>query len=127
MKKIFQKLFWFETDEQDVILISQTNEQANFSLLFGELEIGTLSYVDNVWKFSYSEEFKSQKNILPLVNFPTLDKEYVSSELWPFFISRIPSLAQRQAKECNEKKDLVSLLKNYGRKTIANPYQLIPT
>ena len=65
-------------------------------------------------------------NKLALVNFPTVDKEYSSSELWPFFVSRIPSRAQLQAPKGTERQDLVSLLKNYGRKTIANPYQLIP-
>lgn len=57
--------------------------QADFILTLNKLEVGTLSYADNVWFFSYSEEFKRQGDILPLVNFPTVDKEYSSSELGP--------------------------------------------
>lgn len=120
------KIFWLETEEKKETLFSYSEEPANFTLIFNKLEVGTLSYADNVWAFSYSEEFKKQKEILPLVNFPTLEKEYTSHELWPFFISRIPSMAQLQSKKGTGRKDLVSLLKDYGRKTIANPYQLIP-
>ena len=106
--------------------IHSGERQADFILTLNKLEIGTLSYADNVWFFSYSEEFKRQRDILPLVNFPTVDKEYTSNELWPFFVSRIPSRALLQAPKDTERNDLVSLLKHYGRKTIANPYQLIP-
>ena len=100
------------------------DKPVDFILKFDKLEIGILSFTDNTWFFSYSEEFKSQKEILPLVNFPTVNKEYTSNELWPFFVSRIPSTAQRQLSEENQA--TTTLLKIYGRKTIANPYQLVP-
>lgn len=123
MKKLMAG-FWYE--EKTEMLCSPGKGQADFILRLDKLKVGTLSYADNVWFFSYSEEFKRQRDILPLVNFPTVNKEYSSNELWPFFVSRIPSRAQLQAPKGTEKQDLVSLLKNYGRKTIANPYQLIP-
>lgn len=124
MKK-FTNVFWYEEEKAEMFL-SSGGEQAKFVLILNKLEIGTLSYADGLWIFSYSEEFKMQKEILPLVNFPTVSKEYVSNELWPFFISRIPSKAQLQSPKNVGRNDLVSLLKVYGRKTIANPYQLIP-
>ena len=123
MKKLVTG-FWYE--EKTEAFFSSGKGQADFILTLNKLEVGTLSYADNVWVFSYSEEFKRQREILPLVNFPTVDKEYTSNELWPFFVSRIPSRAQLQASKDTDRQDLVSLLKNYGRKTIANPYQLIP-
>ncbi len=123
MKKLVTG-FWYE--EKTEAFFSSGKGQADFILTLNKLEVGTLSYADNVWAFSYSEEFKRQREILPLVNFPTVDKEYTSNELWPFFVSRIPSRAQLQASKDTDRQDLVSLLKNYGRKTIANPYQLIP-
>lgn len=116
--------FWHEENAE--MFFSSNKGQADFILILDKLEVGTLSYSDSVWFFSYSEAFKRQKDILPLVNFPTVDKEYMSNELWPFFVSRIPSRAQLQIPKNAAKQDLVSLLKNYGRKTIANPYQLIP-
>lgn len=123
MKKLMAG-FWYE--EKTEMFFSSGKGQADFILILDKLEVGTLSYADNVWIFSYSEEFKRQRDILPLVNFPTVDKEYTSNELWPFFVSRIPSRAQLQAPKGTERQDLVSLLKSYGRKTITNPYQLIP-
>lgn len=123
MKKLMAG-FWYE--EKTEMFFSSGKGQADFILILDKLEVGTLSYADNVWIFSYSEEFKRQRDILPLVNFPTVDKEYTSNELWPFFVSRIPSRAQLQAPKGTERQDLVSLLKSYGRKTITNPYRLIP-
>lgn len=123
MKNI-ENALWQE--EKAELFFSQGKKRADFILTLNKLEVGTLSYVDNMWSFSYSEEFKMQNDILPLVNFPTVNKKYSSNELWPFFVSRIPSRAQLQFKGNSVKKDLVTLLKDYGRKTIANPYVLIP-
>lgn len=110
--------------ERTKMFLSSDNGQT-FILTLDKLTVGTLSYADNIWFFSYSEEFKHQSDILPLANFPTVNKEYTSCELWPFFISRIPSQAQLQTSKESER-DLVALLRNYGRKTITNPYLLIP-
>lgn len=120
--KISKKFSWFINSKGKNNTIE--DKPVDFILKFDKLEIGILSFTDNTWFFSYSEEFKSQKEILPLVNFPTVNKEYTSNELWPFFVSRIPSTAQRQLSEENQA--TTTLLKIYGRKTIANPYQLVP-
>lgn len=120
--KISKKFSWFINSKGKNNTIE--DKPVEFILKFDKLEIGILSFTDNTWFFSYSEEFKSQKEILPLVNFPTVNKEYTSNELWPFFVSRIPSTAQRQLSEENQA--TTTLLKIYGRKTIANPYQLVP-
>ena len=120
--KISKKFSWFINSKGKNNTIE--DKPVEFILKFDKLKIGILSFTDNTWFFSYSEEFKSQKEILPLVNFPTVNKEYMSDELWPFFVSRIPSTAQRQLSEENQA--TTTLLKIYGRKTIANPYQLVP-
>ena len=83
-----------------------------FRLLYKNLLVGELSFFDGKWQFSYSAEFIRQNTILPLVNFPTKDKVYVSGELWPFFTSRIPSDAQLQ--NSTESRDLVDSLRKYG-------------
>lgn len=122
--KISKKFSWFINSKGK----NNTTEDkpVDFILKFDKLEIGILSFTDNTWFFSYSEDFKSQKEILPLVNFPTVNKEYMSDELWPFFVSRIPSKAQLQLPKDTENQAITTLLKIYGRKTIANPYQLVP-
>lgn len=125
MRKTIKKFSWFIKNE--IATYSTGNEAIDFILKLNTLQIGILSYTeDKTWIFSYSEEFKKQKEILPLVNFPTVDKEYISDELWPFFVSRIPSKAQRQLSKDTENPEITTLLKTYGRRTIANPYQLIP-
>lgn len=59
---------------------------------------------------------------MPLVNFPNKEKVYESKELWPFFASRIPSNTQLQAGKTKE--DIIVMLQKYGRKTVANSYQI---
>ena len=91
-----------------------------------KLLVGTLLYSAGVWYFSYSNEFKLQNRILPLANFPSKDKEYSTRDLWPFFASRIPSNAQLQIEKDKPKEDVVTLLRRFGRRTVANPYELFP-
>ena len=123
IKKIFTRLFWSES-QQDIILAS--NEDAEFNLKLGKLCVGTLLYSEGIWYFNYSNDFKIQNNILPLANFPSKDKEYFTRELWPFFTSRIPSNAQLQLDKDMPREDIVTLLRRFGRRTIANPYELSP-
>ncbi|WKK75898.2 hypothetical protein QYS49_31560 [Marivirga salinae] len=64
-----------------------------------------------------------------LANFPTLDKIYKSEELWPFFSSRIPSLALKNIQDKIKKKgvnenDYLELLSFFGKRTITNPFEL---
>ena len=122
-KKILARLFWSES-QNDMVLA--TEDDATFNVNLGKLLVGTLLYSAGVWYFSYSTEFKLQSRILPLANFPSKDKEYSTRDLWPFFASRIPSNAQLQIDKDKPKEDVVTLLRRFGRRTIANPYELYP-
>ena len=126
MKKIgkaITKLFWSESQNNMVLA---TDHEASFHVSLGRLLVGTLVFSDGLWHFSYSEDFKSQNRIMPLTNFPSKDIEYTAKELWPFFASRIPSDAQLQIEKDSNREDIVSLLRRFGRWTIANPYELTP-
>lgn len=122
-EKILARLFWSES-QNDMVLA--TEDDATFNVNLGKLLVGTLLYSAGVWYFSYSNEFKLQNRILPLANFPSKDKEYSTRDLWPFFASRIPSNAQLQIEKDKPKEDVVTLLRRFGRRTVANPYELFP-
>lgn len=122
-EKILARLFWSES-QNDMVLA--TEDDATFNVNLGKLLVGTLLYSAGVWYFSYSNEFKLQNRILPLANFPSKDKEYSTRDLWPFFASRIPSNAQLQIEKDKPKEDAVTLLRRFGRRTVANPYELFP-
>jgi HipA-like protein len=103
--------------------------RAEFKLSYEDLVVGTLSVADSIWKFTYSDEFKKQDELRPLVDFPALDEVYESKELWQFFVMRIPSPEQPEVgeilkREHIEEDDAVSLLKRFGERTIANPFKL---
>ena len=121
--KVFVHPFWSE-NQHDVILAADND--ATFNINLGKLLVGTLLYSDGMWYFSYSNEFKMQSRILPLANFPSKDKEYSARELWPFFASRIPSNSQLQIEKDKPQEDIVTLLQKFGRRTVANPYELCP-
>ncbi len=119
----FGRLFWSES-RHDMIL--DTDNSAMFNVNFGKLLVGTRYDSDVMGSFSYINDFKVQNRILPLTNFPQKDKEYSSRELWPFFTSRIPSNSQLQLDKEKPKEDIISLLRRFGRRTIANPYEIHP-
>ena len=121
-KKILARLFWSES--QNEMVLTPDND-ATFHVNLGRLFVGTLLYSDGIWYFNYSEEFKMQNRILPLANFPSKEKEYSAKELWPFFASRIPSNAQLQLDKDTPQEDIVTLLRRFGRRTVANPYELL--
>lgn len=108
---------------------AQSHEK--FGLGYKELEIGTLTFKDGEWVFRYSEDFKHQKEIQPLIDFPDVNKTYRSDELWPFFLSRIPGLSQPAVKELLRKEkisehDEAALLKRFGKTSITSPFTLVP-
>ena len=113
------KVLWHDSDETN--LKATEGKSGKFDLKLGSLLVGTLLYNGNIWQFSYSEEFKNA-NCIPLVNFPSKDKVYESSQLWPFFASRLPGNAQLDADSSRD--DIVTLLQKYGRHVITNPYVL---
>jgi HipA-like protein len=123
LKKVIARLFWSES--QDDVVLAPDNDAA-FNINLGKLLVGTLTYSDRMWYFSYSDEFKMQNDILPLTNFPSKDKEYSTTQLWPFFSSRIPSNAQLQIDKDTPQENVVTLLRKFGRKTVANPFELKP-
>ena len=107
------------------------NETIAFQVKLGSLEVGTLRADKGEWVFTYSSEFRAQSEINPIVDFPTLDREYRSKTLWPFFALRIPSPKQPEVREFIERHPDASvgeglLLKQFGNRSIANPFRLIP-
>lgn len=122
-QKVIARLFWSES--QDNVILATDNDAA-FNINLGKLLVGTLSYSDGLWHFSYSEDFQNQDVILPLANFPSKDKKYSTKELWPFFASRIPSNAQLQIDKGLPQENVVTLLQKFGRKTVTNPFELLP-
>jgi HipA-like protein len=100
-----------------------------FILFYKKLTIGTLSVKVNEWHFKYSMEFKRQEKIVPLLDFPDKNREYISENLWPFFEARIPSLRNPMIKSVIDKKkidptNIVLLLREFGHRTITNPFIL---
>ncbi|MCI0524091.1 MAG: HipA N-terminal domain-containing protein [Acidobacteria bacterium] len=103
--------------------------RAKFLLKYGDLLVGTLSVQDGKWKFEYSDEFRRKDLLRPIVEFPDVNKTYESDELWQFFASRIPSPEQAEVEEILkreniEEDDAVRLLQRFGKRTIANPFEL---
>lgn len=73
---------------------------------------------------------RGQDLVRPLIDFPDVEKVYRQRDLWPFFLSRIPSLAQPKVQEAIVREGLdarneVELLRFFGRRTIADPFDLV--
>src|SRR5699024_1540658 len=102
-----------------------------FILTYKGLEIGYLTVNEGIWHFKYSDQFKQQHSLPPLIDFPSIDKVYKAKSLWPFFASRIPGLNQPIVQEAIVKDKIDSsneaeLLKRFGKHTISNPFILEP-
>ncbi len=107
----------------------KNGKEAEFQLMLDKLEVGRLSYTEGKWIFKYSEEFKETSGIKTVADFPDIKKTYVNQELWPFFSSRIPSIARPGVKKVLEREgiednDLLNLLIRFGKHTITNPFEL---
>lgn len=105
--------------------------QVAFRVLLGDLEVGTLSREDNEWTFRYSEAFRSQTKVQPIIDFPNLEAVYRNPTLWPFFQLRIPSTSQPEVVRRIMSTSLGSfdegvLLREFGRWSVANPFELQP-
>lgn len=120
MKRLLN-LFWSQGAQKQFEIVE--SESFSFGLFYNQVKVGSLNYNDGIWTFEYTEDFKSQKTILPLINFPNKEKTYSSKDLWPFFASRIPSNAQLQKNE-DEVPNLIDMLKKFGKNVISNPYVL---
>jgi HipA-like protein len=102
--------------------------RATFQLKYDDLLVGTLSVQDGIWRFEYSDAFRTS-DLRPIVEFPDVDKVYEREDLWQFFAVRIPSSEQPEVEEIIRQEhidedDAVSLLKRFGKRTIANPFHL---
>ena len=127
MKSLLAKLF--RNEEQPENLDTPIHIKAIFKLMYENLEIGILSYENGKWTFEYSEAFKSQDELDVLIDFPQKNKKYEETFLWPFFAHRIPGLGQPQVRNIIEREKIdpqneVDLLKRFGKKSIANPFEL---
>lgn len=127
MKSLLAKLF--RNEEQPEDLNTPINVKAVFKLMYENLEIGVLSYESGTWSFEYSDAFKNQNELDVLIDFPQKNKKYEETYLWPFFAHRIPGLGQPQVRNIIERENIdphneVDLLKRFGKKSIANPFEL---
>lgn len=110
-------------------LVTPAHEEADFVLQYGELAVARLWLREGTWHFEYTDAFRAQTSVRPLVDFPNLDKRYKSDALWPFFAVRIPSMAQPAIRRVVREEHLdetneAQLLKRFGKSTIASPFQL---
>jgi len=105
-----------------------------FRVFFNKLEIGALTRDLDEWVFRYADEFRAQDKVKPIVDFPNVEKEYRNAQLWPFFLLRIPSPTQPAVRYHLEKHrlnqleevDEGTLLREFGRWSVANPFELQP-
>ena len=115
---------WLEGIERPAMDVAVT-----FVLKFHDLEVGRLKIEKGQWEYQYSKEFLNQSDLKPLTDFPDLDRVYQDEDLWPFFSQRIPSLQQPAVQKFMDKGDLdeidqVTLLRCFGQRTVANPFEL---
>ncbi len=104
---------------------------ARFALTYDRVLVGFLDACDGEWVFRYSDEFRNQKALRPITEFPETGKIYRSRELWPFFLLRIPSPKQSAVRAIIEKEhidtsDDVQLLRRFGRHAVFSPFELAP-
>ncbi len=129
LKILLKKLTPWSEDADFLGEFDSENQEGKFELLFNEKLIGTLEFKHKKWIFEYSDIFKKEQFVLPLIDFPDIDKKYEFDDLMPFFASRIPNLNQpyhemKLEKQDGDKTNLVSLLKIFGEKSINNPFKL---
>jgi HipA-like protein len=125
LKSLYRRFNWL----RNVSVPAQV--QVAFELRLGALHVGTLRRVGDQWIFRYTEAFAHQHQVSPIVDFPVVDREYRSKELWPFFALRIPSITQAHVQAFLRRKgrseaDAADLMEFFGRRSIANPFVLEP-
>ena len=128
LKNLFKNISVFDTDVASMPK-SDKSKSTTFTLLYDNLAVGELNFDGSYWNFHYTKMFQNQTKIEPIPSFAVKDKVYKSSELWPFFQSRIPSLKQPKIKaiiQSNgiEENDIIGLLRLFGAKSINNPFVL---
>jgi len=123
-----KNIFW-KVDGMDFI-DNPANTNGVFHLKYGKLLIGILSYEGSQWTFQYSDEYRNEKVLNLIIDFPDTEKTYTNEQLWPFFASRIPTLNQpfqfkKILKAKIKENDSVGLLRLFGNTTITNPFKLV--
>lgn len=117
---------------------SNVKRIAVFHLSYGpdKLDVGRLVFNDGEWTFEYTDDFRRQSEVKPMIGFSDVNRVYVSDELWPFFTLRIPSLQQPAAKKAVQEAvergeiqkehatDDVELLGFFGKRSVANSFEL---
>lgn len=116
----------------DVPATTGEQEEVAFSVVLDGLEVGRLRLEGDEWVFNYADAFREQDKIRPIVDFPSVDREYRSEDLWPFFLLRIPSLKQPAVQEFLREENVNTpsaaiLLKRFGQRSAANPFELVPS
>ena len=94
----------------------------------GRLLVGSLRRDRDEFVFEYAPEFV-QSDLPTLPDFPSTTRAYRSSELWPFFLVRLPPAdradVQREISDQGiEPANTFALLGRLGRRTISSPYEL---
>ena len=107
------------------------SKDAEFVLVLGRLPMLVLSRNPEGWTMRYTVAFKNQNRIATLVPFPDVNKVYRSAELWPFFSVRIPSIARPEVERTVREErldydDVAAMLRRFGRKSVADPFELRP-
>lgn len=126
----FKKLF--SKGDNEELVITPKEISGKFILTVDNIQLGILKHENGMWTFEYTKEFKENVDDYNLiVGFPDINKTYSQETLWPFFLIRIPGLKQPAIREIIEKENIdqnneVELLTRFGKKTIANPYELSP-
>lgn len=128
LKKIFNNKNLLNFSKENCIIEHQ-NTIHLFSLKYQNNVIGDLKYENSKWLFEYSDWFKNQNELQPLLEFPLVHNTYQSSELWPFFLDRIPSFKQPRIKSYiekhpDERTNTVKLLELFGEYSVNNPFKL---
>lgn len=128
MIKTIKKIFNIDSLEN---LETPSNIYVRFKLLYEDMVIGYLTLSQGEWSFEYSDEFKKNNFISPLLDFPDTERIYHSKSLWPFFAYRIPGLNQPKVRAILTKENIdesneVELLKKFGNFSIYNPFKLLP-
>ena len=119
----------FKSEEQTSELQTPPQTVVKFLLSHPSTSIGELTLSDGVWTFRYTDEFKQQTKLTPIIDFFDVSKVYTSQYLFPYFSFRIPSVGRPQIKKVIEQKKIdsnntVELLKHFGQRTIVNPFHL---
>lgn len=114
---------------KDNCIIEHKETIHKFSLKYQNEVIGSLLFENEEWLFEYSEWFKNQNELQPLLEFPIVDNKYKTKELWPFFSNRIPSFKQPKIKNYIEKHpseryNTAKLLELFGEYSVNNPFKL---